>query len=399
MLKRFGPFRLTGTVVAALVALLLSGTVSVAAQNAKPPDVTHAAAALLPPRIHSPQVHADGKVTFRFLDPGAHDVKLTLEGAAPVEMQKDDRGVWSVTVGPLAPEYYGYSFLADGVSLMDPSNSLAKPNLLNPQNMVFVPGPDSVPWQMNDVPHGVIHEHFYHSNVVGDNRDFYVYTPPGYNSRGKTRYPVLYLLHGYSDSANAWTAVGRANVILDNLIAGHKAAPMIVVMPLGYGAPRILRANSAVSRNALGEENSRKFTEALLTEVMPRVAKDYRVLSGPAHTAIAGLSMGGGEALYASLNHLKTFGWIGAFSAGLLPDLDQEFPGLNAKVNSRLHLLWIACGEQDPIVGTFNRQLRAWLKARGVAFTPIDTPGMHTWLVWRGNLAAFVPLLFQKNVR
>ena len=399
MHKRFRLFRARGIAVATLAALALTVATPASAQTTKSPDATHAVAAFLAARIVSPQVHADDKVTFRFLDPNAHEVKLALEGSAPVPMQKNDRGLWTVTVGPLAPEYYGYSFLADGVMLMDPSNPLIKPNLLTPQNMVFVPGPASLPWQTNDVPHGVIHEHFYHSNVVGDNRNFYVYTPPGYSPRGKTRYPVLYLLHGYSDAADAWTAVGRANVILDNLIAQHKAVPMIVVMPLGYGAPQILTANSPLSHDALIEENSQKFTEALFEEVMPRVERDYRVLRGPAHTAIAGLSMGGGEALYAGLNHLKTFGWIGGFSAAMLPHLNQEFPGLNASVNSRLHLLWVACGEQDPLVGKFNVELRAWLKSRGVRFVQIETPGMHAWMVWRGNLAAFVPLLFRKKAR
>ena len=399
MHKRFARFSAMGIALAALAAFLAVGTLPAAAQTTNHSDATHAVAAFLAARIVSPQVHADDKVTFRFLDPNAHEVKLALEGSAPVPMQKDDRGVWSVTVGPLAPEYYGYSFVADGVALMDPSNPLMKPNLLSSQNMVFVPGPASLPWQTNDVPHGVIHEHFYHSNIVGDNRNFYVYTPPGYNPRAKTRYPVLYLLHGYSDAANGWTAVGRANFILDNLIAEHKAVPMIVVMPLGYGAPQILTASSPLSRDALIEENSQKFTEALFEEVMPRVDRDYRVLRGPAHTAIAGLSMGGGEALYAGLNHLKTFGWVGGFSAAMLPHLDQEFPNLNASANSRLHLLWVACGEQDPLVGKFNVALRAWLESRGIRFTQIETPGVHSWLVWRGNLAAFVPLLFRQKAR
>ena len=362
-----------------------------AAQPAKTPPPF-----LFPWRVVSPQVHSDRKVTFRFRDPNARKVLLLLEGAKPAPMQKGAHGVWSVTVGPLQPEYYGYSFLADGVGLMDPSNSLIKPNLLNPQNMVHVPGPSSLPWEMNNVPHGIVHHHFYHSNVVGDNRDFYVYTPPGYNPRGRKRYPVLYLLHGFSDGANGWTAVGRANIILDNLIAQGKAKPMIVVMPLGYGAPQILKPG-ALGKTDLAKENLTKFSQALLTEVMPRVEKDYRVLPGRANTAIAGLSMGGGESLYVGLNHLNRFAWVGAFSAGLLPDLDQEFPRLAAKDNSKLRLLWVACGEQDTLVGPFNVKLRAWLRSKGVKFTKIGTPGVHSWMVWRGNLAAFAPLLFRKN--
>ena len=366
------------------------------AQTSAPPQSRAPRPFVFPWLLDSPQVHADRKVTFRFRDPNAKKVLLLLEGAKPVAMEKGEQGVWSVTVGPLQPEYYGYSFLADGVSLMDPSNPLIKPNLLNPQNMVYVPGPSTLPWQMNNVPHGVVHHHFYHSNVVGDNRDFYVYTPPGYNPRGRKRYPVLYLLHGFSDGANAWTAVGRANIIMDNLIAEGKAKPMIVVMPLGYGAPQILKPG-ALAQPGLAQENLTKFSESLLTEIMPRVEKDYRVLPGRMNTAIAGLSMGGGESLFVGLNNLNRFAWVGAFSAGLLPDLDKEFPHLTAKDNSKLRLLWIACGEQDTLVGPFNVKLRAWLREKGIRFTKIETPGVHSWMVWRGNLAAFAPLLFRKQ--
>ncbi len=383
----------------ALLPFLMASVTSLRAQNAGAPRASHPPQAFFFPwLLHSPQVHANDKVTFRFRDPNAHKVVLLLEGAKPAPMKKGDHGIWSVTVGPLQPEYYGYSFLADGVSLMDPSNPLIKPNLLNPQSMVYVPGPSTLPWQMNNVPHGVVHHQFFHSDVVGDNRDFYVYTPPGYNPRGRKRYPVLYLLHGFSDGADAWTDVGRANIILDNLIAQGKAKPMIVVMPLGYGAPQILKPGK-LGNMALAKENLTKFSQSLLTEVMPRVEKDYRVLTGRANTAIAGLSMGGGESLFVGLNHLNRFAWVGAFSAGLLPDLNQEFPRLSAKDNARLRLLWIACGEQDTLVGPFNVKLRAWLRKKGVDFTKIETPGVHSWMVWRGNLAAFAPLLFRKHSR
>src|ERR1700733_7915869 len=183
------------------------------------------------PKLISPEVQADSSVTFRFRAPNAKEVLLDLEGAKPTPMQQDDRGFWSLTTAPLAPDYYGYAFVADGIRLIDPSNWLMKPNLINTGSVVHVPGPPSLPWEINDVPHGVVHRHFYKSGVVGDERDFYVYTPPGYERSGRKKYPVLYLLHGYSDDASGWTAVGRANVILDNLIAQGKARPMIVVMP------------------------------------------------------------------------------------------------------------------------------------------------------------------------
>src|SRR6267142_1211723 len=212
-----------------------------------------AAAQTPPPPLISPEVHSDHCVTFRFRGPNVKEVAVSFEGAAkPLPMQKDNAGVWSVTTEPLAPDYYGYTIIADGVGLFDPSNYAIKPNFLYRASEVHVPGPPSLSWETNDVPRGEVHHHFYKSGVVGDDRGFFVYTPPGYDSRGKQTYPVLYLLHGFSDDANAWTAVGRANVILDNLIAQGKAKPMIVVMPLGYGAPEVLLPNSGVFRDRAG---------------------------------------------------------------------------------------------------------------------------------------------------
>src|SRR5713101_869059 len=167
-----------------------------------------------PPPVVSPEVHADRSVTFRFRAPNDKEVAVTIEGMPkPLPMQKDDQGVWSVTTEPLAPDYYGYTIIADGVGLFDPSNHAIKPNLLSRASVLHVPGPASLSWETGAAPHGEIHHHFYRSGVVGDDRDFFVYTPPGYDPRGKQTYPVLYLLHGFSDDASTWTAVGRANVI------------------------------------------------------------------------------------------------------------------------------------------------------------------------------------------
>ncbi len=310
-----------------------------------------------PAPVVSPEVHADNRVTFRFRAPNAKEVALALEGAAKdLPMQKDEQGVWSVTTEPLAPDFYGYAFVADGVRLIDPSTPLMKPNLLNTTSQVHVPGPASLPWEVSDVPHGEVHHHFYKSAVVGDQRDFYVYTPPGYDPRGKQSYPVLYLLHGFSDDASGWTAVGRAHVIMDNLIAQGKTKPMVVVMPLGYGAPEILRGGFGAFRNTeLRDRNFAKFSEALLGEVLPRVESAYLV------------------------NKDK---------------LDNDFPRLNAKANDELKLLWIACGVDDRLI-ELNRKLRAWLEAKGVRKVDIETPGAHTWMVWRRNLSSFTPLLFR----
>ena len=349
-----------------------------------------------PARVVSPEVHADGSVTFRFCAPHAQDVRLAREGAQPVAMQKDDQGVWSATTAPLAPDYYGYSFIADGVRLIDPSNPLLKPNLHATANMVHVPGPSTLPWELADVPQGEIHHHFYKSAVASDDRDFYVYTPPGYDPAGKQTYPVLYLLHGFSDDASGWTAVGRANVILDNLIAQGKARPMIVVMPLGYGTMEyVLPGENTGDSIELRDRNSKKFSEALLTEVMPKVESESRVKKDRNARAIAGLSMGGSESLLTGLNNLDKFSWVGAFSSGGIPeDFHADFPSLDAKANQQLHLLWIACGVDDHLI-TLNRNLRAWLKSKDVQHTAIETPGGHVWMLWRRNLADFASLLFR----
>lgn len=346
-------------------------------------------------RLVTPEVHADNSVTFRFRAPNAHEVKLELEGAGSVAMQKDDSGVWTATTAPQAPDNYGYSFVVDGVRNLDPFNSQIVPNLITPENSLHVPGPALLPWELNDVPRGVVHHHSYKSAVAADERDYYVYTPPGYDPAGKKTYPVLYLLHGFSDDASAWTAVGRANVIFDNLIAQGKVKPMIVVMPLGYGTMEMVRAGwDAWNHAELRDKNFRNFQAALLTEVMPRVEKEYKTSSDRDSRAIAGLSMGGSESLLTGLNHLDNFAWIGAFSSGGVPDnFEGAFPGLDASANQRIRLLWIACGTEDHLI-TPNRKLREWLKTSGIRHTDIETPGEHTWMVWRRNLAEFAALLF-----
>jgi enterochelin esterase-like enzyme len=370
--------------------LLLTSTF-LAAQQTKPLQPSR----FPPPPLVSPEVHSDGSVTFRIDALNAKEVKLDREGAEPIPMQRGDQGIWSITTPPLAPDYYGYSFMVDGSRTMDASNSLLVPNLIDPGNAVHVPGPSSLPWEVNDVAHGEIRHHFYRSAVAQDERDYYVYTPPGYENSGKQEYPVLYLLHGFSDDASGWTAVGHANVILDNLIAQGKAKPMIVVMPLGYGTMEMIRLGwTAWSHLDTRDKNFKNFTEALLTEVMPQVESEYRIAKARNSRAIAGLSMGGSESLLTGLNHLDKFSWIGAFSSGGIPeDFQKDFPSLDAQVNQQLHLLWIACGTEDHLI-TINRNLRGWLKEKGVKVTEIETPGMHTWMVWRRNLSEFTPLLF-----
>lgn len=351
--------------------------------------------------IVSPEVHPDGTVTFRLPAPEAQAVRLHCEGVpdSPTNgapMQKNADGLWTFTTQPLAPDIYAYTFEVDGVQMIDPNNPFLKYNLRQSVSQVEVPGPASVLWQVADVPHGEVHRHLYKSAVVGDERHFTVYTPPGYNPSSHKRYPVLYLLHGYTDDDTAWVQTGRANIILDNLIARGQAKPMIVVMPLGYGDPDVLKLTGKVDRDSLWQTNLDKFTLTLLDEVMPQVQKEYRVATGPRNTAIAGLSMGGAESLQTGLNHLDRFTWIGAFSTGGLTNYPVRFPALDANANEKLRLLWMACGRQDGLYAP-NRQLCAWLDNQGVNYTWVQMTGVHSYRVWRPFLTDFVPLLFKKG--
>lgn len=349
----------------------------------------------------STTVAADDTVTFRFLGPNAKAVGLVLEGLAkPVPMEKGADGVWSYST-KLAPEIYGYEFIVDGAPVLDATQSYIKTNLVNTQAMVLVPGSTPEPWEQSDIPHGEVHHHFYTSktvaNLPGGNSDYYVYTPPGYDPNAKQPYPVLYLLHGYTDNASAWTAVGQANYILDSLLAAGKIKPMVVVMPFDYGDMEMVsRGWSAWQDKTLVKHNFDLYRKTLLTEVMPRAEAGYRIATDRDHRAIAGLSMGGAESLLTGLNNVDSFAWIGSFSSGgESKDFDEEFAGLKPADAARLKLLWVACGTEDPLL-TINQGVVAWLRAKQMPVTAIETPGMHTWMVWRDNLVHFAPLLFQK---
>ncbi len=367
------------------VSLLLTAAVGSARQAPEP--------------IHSPEVGSDRRVTFRLNAPNAQKVEVHLEGRKePIALQKNEKGIWSGTTQPLAPDYYGYSLTVDGVRELDPSNSSIIPNLLNPSNSLHISDTTAMPWEASDIPHGAVHHHFYRSSIIGDNRDFYVYTPPGYDPSASILYPALYLCHGFSDDASGWTAVGKANYILDTLIAQNKAKPMIIVMALGYGAPEILQASTGGFRSpGLRERNFNNFRNALIDEVMPRVERTYKVSPNRESRAIAGLSMGGAESLFTGLNRMDLFSYVGSFSAGGLgEDLNIALPQISATANSQLHLLWIACGTEDALI-TNNRKTVAYLKDKGITLTQIETPGMHTWMVWRRNLIEFTPLLFRSG--
>ena len=351
--------------------------------------------------VRSPEVQKDGRVTFRFRAPNAKNVAVARDGARPADMQKDDQGVWTLTTDPLPPDVYPYSFDVDGTRLADPGNPLVKPIVMGGnQSLVHVPGPSDLSWEVNDVPRGTLHHHFYKSATAGEGRDFYVYTPPGYDSAGRDEYPVLYLLHGITDDASAWTNAGRAHVILDNLIARGKARPMLVVMPLGYAFPDVPGTIFRLFRDPTAQRKSLEdFARTVLDELIPRVEKSYRVAKGRDARAIAGLSMGGAQSLYIGLNHPDRFGWVGSFSGAFVMYGDDDaghFPSLNEDTGSKFRLVWLACGTEDFLIQR-HRKLEGWLKEKGVKFSSKETPGAHTWMVWRRYLTDLTPLLFRED--
>ena len=301
----------------------------------------------------------------------------------------------------LKPEIYGYHFQVDGRRQLDPLNTLTKPSYTAIESALLISGPDGpMPWETTAVPHGVVRRHTYTSHIVlgldANQSEFFVYTPPGYDPHARTKYPVLYLLHGWSDRADGWTAIGHANDILDNLIAQGKARPMIVVMPLGYGDMSFVRDASVHSRAGSAAHNADLFSQALLTEVMPQVEKLYRVSTKREDSAIAGLSMGGQEALTVGLTHTDRFAWIGGFSAGVQQLDPAIYEDLDPK-NANLKLLYLDCGTEDSLIEPVRR-LSAALKTQGFDVDSRETAGLgHNWLVWRPDLVAFASAIFQQK--
>jgi len=370
------------------------------------------------PEFVSPEVHADGTVTFRIFSPRAMSAAVAVEGTAkPFPLEKDERGLWQGTVGPLRPDYYSYGFVLDGFRINDPKNPNVRPNLISPTTVVHVTGDTPQPWDMQDIPHGEVTHIFYRSKLVKPDadddgyRNMWVYTPPGYDAKRKEKYPVLYLNHGYSDDSNGWTQAGQANLILDSLLHDGKIQPMVVVMPLGYGTRKILTAGWA-RVGGLIWENEQSFSDQLLHEVIPMAEEKYNIARDREHRAIAGLSMGGGHSIYTGLNHPETFAYVGAFSSAVVSPslprnggpskptsemLDRGFQEIvpNAKTQQPLKLFWMSCGTEDGLF-PINKAFGEWAKQniKGDVQTR-STPGMHTWMVWRDDLVDFTPLLFR----
>jgi enterochelin esterase-like enzyme len=342
-----------------------------------------------PGPVVSPEVLPDRRVTFRVRAPHASEVGLWgdwLPSNTPLAMTRDSRGDWSLTLGPLESGPSIYTVTVDGVTTPDPINPRVKLRARTSASLVTVPGDTSEWWDVRDVPHGSLEVVWARSEIIGDTRSYIVYIPPGYYTSRSKRYPLLCLLHGSNDTAAGWTDVGRANFILDNLVAAHRAAPMIVVMPWGHALPF----------DGPQQGNDAVFERYLLEEIIPQVQKRYRVKSGPKNLAVVGLSMGGGQALKVGLGHLNRFGAVAAFSAAVPSDFAERFQSvLDApeQTNQRLALLWIGCGRQD---GMFERSrwLAEFLDHHGIRHTFVPTEGRHNFALWRRYLAEVLPQLF-----
>ncbi len=367
-----------------------------------------------PARIVSPEIMPDHKVTFRVYSKDA--VKVTVSGewqsgsGGTEALVKNDTGMFSLTVGPLKPELYGYTFTIDGVSAIDPNNVQVRRDGTRYQSFFIVPGTESdLYFHKNGVPHGTVSKVWYNSPVIGIDRRVYIYTPAGYEG-GTQKYPVFYLLHGAGGDEDAWTNMGRTAQIMDNLIAQGKAKPMIVVMTNG-------NANQAGAQNDVpavpvsGEQGmaayqrlSGKFEAHLVKDLIPFIEKNYRTLTGKDNRAIAGLSMGGAHTQTITNDNPGTFSYIGVFSMGIMSfgSQNQDAAKVEAERNAKLEALrnsgyklyWIACGKDDFVYkGVVT--LRETLDKLNFKYVYRESTGGHTWANWRIYLSEFAPMLFK----
>ena len=349
-----------------------------------------------------PRIHADLSVTFRVKAPEAKKVQVDL--GKLWDMERDAEGVWSVTLPPQVPGFHYYYLAIDGVRVSDPA-SRSFYGVGRYSSGIEIPETGAGYFEAQDVPHGEVRIRWYHSTVTGQWRRSFVYTPPDYDTNPEARYPVLYLQHGMGEDETGWIFQGRANLILDNLIAAGKAKPMIIVMDNGYarraGAASSFAAGPAGIRAAIGG-----FQDLMLDDVIPMVDRTYRTLADREHRAMAGLSMGGNQTCQLTLRHLDQFAWIGAFSGtgnGLstapidprtfIDGVFTDGPAFNARVR----LLWIGMGteEPDPFPGAIGA-FRKMLDDAGVDYVYFESPGTaHEWLTWRRDLNDFAPRLFR----
>ena len=325
----------------------------------------------------SVEVDANRQVTFRIYAPEAENVTVSGDMGRN-ELTQNDIGVWSVTTDPVTPGVYRYSFSVDGITVMDPKSISVTEN----RPLVEVPGEGADFWAMKDVPHGALSMVWYPSSALKTTRRMHIYTPPGYE-KGNEPLPVLYLLHGGGDNDRAWPTVGRANFILDNLLADGKIEPMIIVMP-----------NGSIP--------AEQFDEDLVKDIIPFVENNYRVKTDRDSRALSGLSMGGLEALYSGIRHNKLFGYIGVLSSGWFANrpesmeagekmLQEHAPDINKNVT----LFWITQGGQEDIAWSNCQEMLKLFDKYNVTYEYSEKPGGHSWHTWRDNLYDFARMIFK----
>ena len=385
-----------------------------------PASAGQAPPAAAQPAIVSPEVSADRRITFRINAPQAQQVRVSAGDIPGLGqnggMTRGENGVWTFTSAAVPPGAYRYNMNVDGVTVIDPRNPLTSVSNNNVWSLALVPGSEI--FDTKDVPHGAVATITYYSAALKRHRRMHVYTPPGYESNS-TRYPVFYLLHGAGDSDEAWSSVGRAGIILDNLIATKKAQPMIVVMPAGHtnGPEPGMGAPAPALTIAPGQPD--EFTQDFTMAIRPYIEKHYRARTGRENRAIAGLSMGGSQTLNIAIPHLTDYAYVGVFSSGLLGGVGGRGRGAapaanaapaapfgeawekrnlamldNAAAKKGLKVLWFSTGKDDFLVET-TRSTVELFKRHGFAAQYTETAGGHTWLNWRDYLSQFAPLLFQ----
>ena len=339
---------------------------------------------------------------FRLRAPEAKTVTVSGDFGTDAPLQKGPDGVWTATSGRSTPEMYVYFFNVDGVRLTDPSNPQVKIGYVTTttNSLVTVPGDGPAFYDVQDVPHGEIRTLIYKSKSNNANRELTVYVPPGYDDARNKRYPVLYLLHGFANDHHSWHRYGRANDILDNLIAQKKTEPFLVVMPLGYGGASVNGDGTGIPRPGAGAApggDAGLYERDLLEDVIPMIDSKYRTMADRKHRAIVGFSMGGGQAGRVGLRHLETFSQVGIMSAGMGGGPDSPLTTLAAdpaKTNKQIDLLWIACGKEDTAMKG-AQTLHAALDEAKIKHTFVESEGAHHWRVWRRYLRDLSPLLFK----
>jgi enterochelin esterase-like enzyme len=341
------------------------------------------ASAQRPPALSSPDVHPDHSITFRYFSRTAQTVTVSGEFlSAPVSMEKDTSGVWSVTVPPVKPDIYPYSFSVDAVQIADPNNTYIFANERFKRSIVDVPGDQPLIHSLQNVPHGKISYCYYKSGTLGTTRTLLVYTPPGFNPNSKIKYPVLYLIHGGSDTEETWTKVGRANLIADNLIAQKKAKPMIIVMPYGNVRPSPMP----------------DFTRDMINDIIPYIEANYPVFSDSKNRAVAGFSVGGGQTLNIGLTNTDKFAYICSYAPYTATDeFKKNFANWTpdaATMNQQLKLFTISVGTEDFLYESVKNNI-AMFKEKNLKLETFIVPGGHTWMNCKLYLANTLQQLFK----